>query len=273
MKTYRGERTERGCEVTVDGEPLRVRSNLSGNATTAFDWGYVGSGQLSMALLADLLGNDFKAKAMCEAFENAVVANLPHDRWTMTEYAFATALAPLVGVDGARADDRGADATAGAAFGDMPVKCSDVLPTALRAEDAAANTSMVSEGGHLDTLCDKPIAASVNKAEDDAINAANRTAGQAVGAAKRASDAAAVARAADQAAHAGDTPADEAMRMANRAADQKAYSANHAADKAAALARKSVDEAIRLVAKLPPPKIGREGRGKDNSKEGVAADR
>jgi hypothetical protein len=152
MKTYHGTRTERGCEVTVDGKPLPMRSILPGNATTAFDWGYVGTGQLSVALLSDLLGNDAKAKAMCEAFENAVVATLPHDSWTMTEYALTTALAPLVGVDGARADDDEADASAGAAFGDMPVKTSDLLPMKLKAEDDAAATSMVSEGGHVITL-------------------------------------------------------------------------------------------------------------------------
>src|SRR4030095_11549103 len=113
MKTYHGQRTQRGCEVTVDGKPLQMRSNLSGNATTAFDWGYVGTGQLAVALLADLLGNDAKAKALSAAFENAVVANLPHESWTMTEYALATALAPLVGVDGARANDAPGEATAG----------------------------------------------------------------------------------------------------------------------------------------------------------------
>jgi hypothetical protein len=37
MRTYQGERTEDGCVVTVDGRPLRMRSDLSGNATTAFD--------------------------------------------------------------------------------------------------------------------------------------------------------------------------------------------------------------------------------------------
>jgi hypothetical protein len=270
MKTYRGERTERGCEVTVDGKPLRMRSDLSGNATTAFDWGYVGTGQLSLALLSDLLGSDRKAKAMSDVFEEKVIAELPPNSWTMTEYALATALAPLVGVDGARADDHAADATAGAAFGDTPVESSDPLPTTLKAEDAAANTSMVSEGGHLVGAGDMPIATSikmkspncraaseagsvVNNAE--AINAANRTAEEAIGAANRASDAAAVAKAAHQAAHAGDTPADEAMSTANRAADHKAYAANRAADETAALARKSVDEVKRVLAKTLP-KIG-----------------
>ena len=47
MKTYHGDRTQQGCVVTVDGKPLLPRSDLSGNATTAFDWGYAGGGQLS----------------------------------------------------------------------------------------------------------------------------------------------------------------------------------------------------------------------------------
>ncbi len=129
MKTYHGERTKQGCEVTVDGEPLRMCSNLSGNATTAFDWGYVGTGQLSLALLSDFFGSDQKAKAMSEVFEEKVIAKLPLNSWTMTEYALATALAPLVGVDGVRADDDDdeADAAAGAAFGDMPVKTSESI--------------------------------------------------------------------------------------------------------------------------------------------------
>src|SRR5579859_3090224 len=142
MKTYHGERTTHGCEVTVDLRPLRMRSDLSGNATTPFDWGYVGSGQLALALLADYFGNDVKAKAMAEVFEKHVIATLP-EVWTLTNYAIAEALAPLVGVDGARADELEADGHAGAAFGDMPVAGT------LRAEDAAAAGSMVSEGGHL----------------------------------------------------------------------------------------------------------------------------
>lgn len=150
MKTYHGERTEQGCEVTVDGQPLRMCSNLSGNATTAFDWGYVGTGQLSLALLSNLLGNDTVAMSMSEAFEREVVAHMPHERWTMTDHDLSAALAPLVGLNGARAGEDETDATAGAAFGDMPVETDDLLPTTLKAEDAAANASMVSEGGHMD---------------------------------------------------------------------------------------------------------------------------
>jgi hypothetical protein len=142
MKTYHGERSEHGCKVTVDFRPLRMRSDLSGNATTPFDWGYVGSGQLSLALLADFFGSDVKAKAMSDVFEKHVIAILP-DVWTLTDYAIATALAPLVGVDGARAGDVEPDGVASPAFGDMPMKGT------LQAEDASAAGSMVSEGGPL----------------------------------------------------------------------------------------------------------------------------
>lgn len=141
MKTYHGERTAHGCEVTVDGNPLRMRSDLSGNATAPFDWGHSGSGQLSLALLSDFFGSDVKAKAMSEVFDKQVIAKLP-DSWRLTHYDLAQALAPLVGVDGARSDDMEAD-LAGVAFGDMPVKGT------LQAQDAAAAGSMVSEGGHL----------------------------------------------------------------------------------------------------------------------------
>jgi hypothetical protein len=41
-----------------------MRSDLSGNATTAFDWGLIGSGQLSLSLLSEFFGNDRKAKAL-----------------------------------------------------------------------------------------------------------------------------------------------------------------------------------------------------------------
>jgi uncharacterized protein DUF6166 len=117
MKIYHGQRTARGCEVTVDGKPLRMRSDLTGNATHPFDWGYVGTGQLSVALLSDLLGDDAKAKALAGAFEQRVVAHLPTPCWTRSERDFAAALEPLTDLD-----NEGNDPSAGAAFGDMPVK-------------------------------------------------------------------------------------------------------------------------------------------------------
>jgi hypothetical protein len=123
-----------------------MRSDLSGNATTAFDWGYAGGGQLSLALLADYFGSDRKAAAMSKVFEQHVIAELPASSWSLTDYAFATALAPLVGVGGARSDDPETDGGAGAAFGDMPVAGTGLV-RALRAEDAAAAGSMVNEDG------------------------------------------------------------------------------------------------------------------------------
>jgi hypothetical protein len=142
MRTYHGERTEHGCVVTVDGKPLPKRSDLSGNATTAFDWGYIGGGQLSLALLSDFFHNERKAKAMSKVFEEHVIAMLPVDSWTLTDKTLAAALAPLVGVDGVRSDD------VEAGGGDVPVEGKDLVLT-LRAEDAAGSGSMVSEGGHL----------------------------------------------------------------------------------------------------------------------------
>jgi hypothetical protein len=139
MSVYRGERTDEGCVVTVDRVPLPARSDLSG-ATAPFDWGYVGNGQLSLALLAHLLGDGQKAKALCAAFERAVVASLPHDGWTATDDQLAAAVRALAGTDAAAAAEAAGDsgnpsADAGSqAFGDMPVRTgSSVLGD--RAED------------------------------------------------------------------------------------------------------------------------------------------
>ena len=81
MKTYHGQRTARGCDVTVDGKPLSLRSNLSGNATTQFDWGYIGAGQLSLAILSDFFGSDAKAKAMSPG-SGSSSATRPKARWS-----------------------------------------------------------------------------------------------------------------------------------------------------------------------------------------------
>ena len=125
MRTYRGERTEQGCDVTVDGRPLRLRSDLSGNATTAFDWGYVGSGQLSLALLSDFLGDDRRAEALAPGFEKTVIAQLPHDSWTLADPDIAAAIAPPTSADSDRRESQTRKG-AGAAFGDMPVSTADL---------------------------------------------------------------------------------------------------------------------------------------------------
>ena len=137
MKIYQGQRTEQGCGVTVDGRPLRMRSDLSGNATTPFDWGFVGTGQLSVALLADLLNDDVKAKALCKGFDQAVIAALPHEDWTRTDDALNAVLEPLTRAYAASAaglpdessvnslvvdQARGAAINGDVAFGDMPIR-------------------------------------------------------------------------------------------------------------------------------------------------------
>jgi hypothetical protein len=123
MKVYHGERTEHGCIVTVDGKQLRPCSDLSGNATTAFDWEYVGGGQLALALLHDLLGDDRRAKALYPAFEEKVVAELPNDHWTLTEADLTAA------VDGVRRSDGASNETrATKTVGDIPVLTACLVP-------------------------------------------------------------------------------------------------------------------------------------------------
>jgi hypothetical protein len=192
MKTYHGDRTQRGCVVTVDGKPLQPRSDLSGNATTAFDWGYVGGGQLSLALLADYFGDDRKAKDIAEAFEKRIVAQLHHNRWTLTESDIAAALVPLLGAAAKRAlEDQREPGTAfvGARFQAHDTCAARPLETTA-AEDTAAK----------------------NRAADDALNAANRAADEAMRQTNRA--------------------ADVKTRAGNRAADEAAGRSHHVADDA-----------------------------------------
>jgi len=166
MRVYHGQRTPDGCRVTVDGAPLRVRSDLSG-AIVDFDWGYVGNPQLSLALLSDLLHDSQKAMALCEGFDREVVALLPRDGWTVTEERLARAVAELEAgqVSGpaesargglTRPDDRGG--TVG--FGDMPVLTGGLVPhSASEAEPIAGDLAQnrAERGGHV-AFGDMPIA-------------------------------------------------------------------------------------------------------------------
>ena len=135
MRIYHGERSPDGCRVMVDGAPLRPRFDLSG-AVGEFDWGFIGNRQLSLALLSDLLGDPANAKALCDTFDREVVAQLPRDRWTMTEEQLALAVARL---SGTRANRRGEHNSAGGAvgFGDMPVRTTGLSPQSRAEADAA----------------------------------------------------------------------------------------------------------------------------------------
>ena len=91
MKTYEGRRTKEGTIVTVThgdmSEPLPPRLDLWNHSPTGFEWSYGGSGpaQLSLALLADVLGDDEKAVELHQPFKWSVVAKLPPDGWQLTE--------------------------------------------------------------------------------------------------------------------------------------------------------------------------------------------
>ena len=84
MKVYEGGRFLEGASVTVDGRPLDTRFDLKIFSTAGFEWTYEGAGprQLSLALLADHLGNDERALTLSEPFMKLVVADLDND-WAL----------------------------------------------------------------------------------------------------------------------------------------------------------------------------------------------
>jgi Family of unknown function (DUF6166) len=85
MKTYEGTRNLSGAVVTVDGRPLPPRDDLKKISRTGFEWTYEGAGpaQLSLALLADHLGDDARALRLHEPFMREVVAYLANS-WRLT---------------------------------------------------------------------------------------------------------------------------------------------------------------------------------------------
>ena len=86
--------------VTVTGahgtRPLHPRLDLRDHSPTGFEWGYGGSGpaQLTLAILADLLG-DAAATRQYHDFKFAVVARLPYNRWELTAADVRRVLAEL----------------------------------------------------------------------------------------------------------------------------------------------------------------------------------
>ena len=96
MKRYRGTRSIDGIEVTVDGAALSERQDLLTLSQNGFEWSYEGPepAQLALALLADHLDDDARAKADHAAFMRAVVANFAND-WEMTSADIDAALENL----------------------------------------------------------------------------------------------------------------------------------------------------------------------------------
>ena len=107
-KSYLGELLVNGaCLVSVTGtdqirRELGLRLDLANHSPTGFSWGFAGSGpaQLSLALLADALGDDERALRLYQPFKFAVTARLPQDKaWFASEDLIAI-LATHVDVQG-----------------------------------------------------------------------------------------------------------------------------------------------------------------------------
>ncbi len=98
MKRYVGDRTIDGVKVTVDDAPLDPCTGIAEFSKNGFEWSYEGPEprQLALALLADHLGDNEKAKASVETFMKAVVANFENE-WEMTSADIDEALAALSG--------------------------------------------------------------------------------------------------------------------------------------------------------------------------------
>ncbi len=91
-KHYVGEKTPDGCEVLVldrdapdGGHPLDPRFDLRRHAD-GLNFGYAGSGpaQLSLALLADALGDDERALLNYQSFKFKRVARWDGDRFEIS---------------------------------------------------------------------------------------------------------------------------------------------------------------------------------------------
>jgi hypothetical protein len=92
MKVYSGRRDKGGVPIVRvmkdgDAHALRQRHDIVQHAV-GFDWGTLGeaSAQLSLAILADALGDDRKALQLYWGFNWNVVAKLkPNEPWRLTE--------------------------------------------------------------------------------------------------------------------------------------------------------------------------------------------
>jgi hypothetical protein len=96
-KTYRGDRTIDGIQVTVNGMPLPERTDLKPISREGFEWSYEGDApaQLALAILADHAGDE-QALALYKSFMESVVANFSNE-WEMTSRDIDEVLASLEG--------------------------------------------------------------------------------------------------------------------------------------------------------------------------------
>jgi hypothetical protein len=102
-KRYCGRRAADGT-VSVwvepaDGEPypLPPRLDLRRHSTDGFNWGYSGSGpaQLALALAADVLGDDDRARQVYQPLKNRVVAGFSGESWELSEADLLGAVARI----------------------------------------------------------------------------------------------------------------------------------------------------------------------------------
>ncbi len=84
-KIYRGDRTIDGISVTVDGAPLPERTDIKQISKDGFECSYEGTApaQLSLAILADHLGDPRHALELHDVFMRKVVANFSNE-WELT---------------------------------------------------------------------------------------------------------------------------------------------------------------------------------------------
>jgi hypothetical protein len=95
-RTYSGDRTIDGVEVLVDGGPLNPRYDLLHLTDNGFEWSYEGEepAQLALALLADHLNDEDRAKRLYRPFMREIVANLDNT-WELTAADLAEAVREL----------------------------------------------------------------------------------------------------------------------------------------------------------------------------------
>ena len=93
MKTYRGARTIDGIQVTVNDQPLDERVDIHQFTDGGFEWTYEGDAprQLALALLADHLGDNQQALALCSRFTRQVIADLDNE-WVLSSADIDAAL-------------------------------------------------------------------------------------------------------------------------------------------------------------------------------------
>ena len=98
MKTYKGDRTIDGIQVTINDAPLDLRLDLKSISSDGFEWSFEGpaSAQLALAILADHTGDDSKALRLHEPFMREIVANFANE-WVLTSSDVEEAVTALGG--------------------------------------------------------------------------------------------------------------------------------------------------------------------------------